>query len=182
MSKESVVQSLTAQAPVDGVPWWLVLLQGIFAIILGLLLLSSPGMTTLVMIQFIGIYWLIAGIFNLVGIFLDHSMWGWKLFIGILGVIAGLLVIQHPLWSTALIPTTLVIILGVMGLIFGMVGLIAAFQGGGWGVGILSVLSIIIGIALLGSPVMGAIALPFVIGLFALVGGIAAAVQAFRMK
>ena len=98
------------------------------------------------------------------------------------GIIAGLLVIQHPLWSTALIPTTLVIILGVMGLIFGTVGIIAAFQGGGWGAGILGVLSIIIGIALLGSPVMGAVALPYVIGICALVGGIAAIVQAFRMK
>ena len=180
MSKESVVQ--TPSTPATGVPWWLVLLQGIFAIVLGLLLLSSPGMTTLVLIQFVGIYWLIAGVFNIVGIFLDHSMWGWKLFVGVLGIIAGLLVIQHPLWSTALIPTTLVIILGIMGLIFGIVGMIAAFQGGGWGAGILGVLSIIIGIALLGSPVMGAVALPYVIGICALVGGIAAIVQAFRMK
>ena len=124
MSKES-----------SGIPWWLILLQGIFAIILGLLLLSSPGMTTLVLIQFLGIYWLIAGVFNIVGIFLDHKQWGWKLFAGILGVIAGLLVIQHPLWSTVLIPTTLVVILGVVGLIFGIVGLIAAFQGGGLGSG-----------------------------------------------
>jgi uncharacterized membrane protein HdeD (DUF308 family) len=40
----------------------------------------------------------------------------------------------------------------------------------------------ILGIALLSSPVMGAIALPYVIGIFAMVGGIAAIVQAFRMK
>jgi len=180
MSKESDV--LTPSTPAPGVPWWLVLLQGVFAIILGLLLLSAPGMTTLVLIQFVGIYWLIAGVFNIVGIFLDHSMWGWKLFVGVLGIIAGLLVIQHPLWSTALIPTTLVIILGIMGLFFGILGIIAAFQGGGWGAGILGVLSIIIGIALLGSPVIGAVALPYVIGICALVGGIAAIVQAFRMK
>jgi uncharacterized membrane protein HdeD (DUF308 family) len=179
MSKEIAAQT---PPPDAAVPWWLILLQGIFAIVLGLLLLSSPGMTTLVLIQFIGLYWLIAGVFNLVGIFLDHSMWGWKLFTGILGVLAGLLVIQHPLWSTVLIPTTLIVVLGIVGLVFGIVSLIAAFRGGGWSAGILGVLAILIGLALLGSPLLGAVTLPFVIGFVALIGGIAAIVQAFRMR
>lgn len=163
-------------------PWWVVLLQGIFAVIIGLLLVSSPGMTTLVMIQFLGIYWLIAGVFNIVGIFLDHTQWGWKLLTGLLGILVGVLVIQHPLWSTVLIPATLIVILGVVGLIFGIVGLIAAFQGGGWGPGILGVLGIILGLLLLFSPMLGAVALPLVLGVFAVIGGIAAVIQAFRMK
>jgi uncharacterized membrane protein HdeD (DUF308 family) len=177
-----MTQASSSRNSQAGTPWWLILLQGIFAIILGLLLVSSPGMTTLVLVQFLGIYWLIAGVFNIVGVFLDHTQWGWKLFTGILGVIAGILVIQHPLWSTALIPTTLVIILGVVGLIFGIMGLVAAFQGGGWGPGILGVLGIILGLTLLGSPFLGAVALPLILGIFALIGGIAAVVQAFRMK
>jgi uncharacterized membrane protein HdeD (DUF308 family) len=177
-----MTQTSSVQNSQAGTPWWLVLLQGIFAIILGLLLVSSPGMTTLVLVQFLGIYWLIAGVFNIVGVFLDHTQWGWKLFTGILGVIAGILVIQHPLWSTALIPTTLVIIIGVVGLIFGIMGLVAAFQGGGWGPGILGVLGIILGLLLLGSPLIGAVELPLIVGIFALIGGIAAVVQAFRMK
>jgi uncharacterized membrane protein HdeD (DUF308 family) len=171
MDKESV-----------GIPWWLILLQGIFAVILGLLLLASPAMATLVLIQFIGIYWLIAGVFNLVGIFLDHADWGWKLLKGILGVLAGLLVIQHPLWSTVLIPTTLIIVLGIVALVSGIIGLIEAFKGGGWGAGILGVLGILIGLALLGSPMIGASSLPIVLGAVALIGGIAAIVQAFRMR
>jgi len=177
MTKESSVQEYAA-----GMPWWLVLLQGIFAIILGLLLLYSPGMTTLVLIQFIGIYWLIAGVFNLVGIFLDHAGWGWKLFTGILGILAGLLVIQHPLWSTVLIPTTLMIIVGLVALVFGIVSLIAVFRGGGWSAGILGAIGILIGLALLGSLWVSTMALPTVVGAIALVGGIAAIVQAFRMR
>lgn len=172
----------STQKSAKGYPWWLVLLQGIFAVILGLLLLVSPGMTTLVLIQFIGIYWLISGVFNLVGIFLDHTDWGWKLFAGILGVIAGLLVIQHPLWSTVLIPATLIIILGITALVFGIVSLIAVFRGGGWSAGILGVLGILIGLALLSAPLISTAALPMVVGALALVGGLAAIVQAFRMK
>ena len=177
MAKES-----SGQKSAKGYPWWLVLLQGIFAIVLGLLLLSSPAITTLVLIQFIGIYWLIAGVFNLVGIFLDPTDWGWKLFAGILGVIAGLLVIQHPLWSTVLIPATLIVILGITALVFGIVSLIAVFRGGGWSAGILGALGILIGLALLSAPLISTAALPMVVGALALVGGIAAIVQAFRMR
>ncbi len=177
-----MTQTSSAQNSQAGTPWWLILLQGIFAIVLGLLLVTSPGMTTLVLVQFLGIYWLIAGVFNIVGIFLDHTQWGWKMFVGILGILTGILVIQHPLWSMALIPTTMVIILGVVGIIFGIMGIVAACQGGGWGPGILGVLGIVLGLILLGSPFIGAIALPLILGVFALIGGIAAVVQAFRMK
>jgi uncharacterized membrane protein HdeD (DUF308 family) len=177
MAKES-----STQKPARSYPWWLVLLQGIFAIILGLLLLVSPGMTTLVLIQFVGIYWLISGVFHIVGIFLDHSDWGWKLFAGVLGVIAGLLVIQHPLWSTVLIPATLIVILGITALVFGIVSLIAVFRGGGWSAGIFGALGILIGLALLTEPLLSTTNLPMVVGVLALVGGIAAIVQAFRMR
>jgi uncharacterized membrane protein HdeD (DUF308 family) len=114
------------------VPWWLVLIQGIAAIIIGIFLLISPVTTTAVIIQFLGFYWLISGIFSIISIFIDHSMWGWKLFAGVLGIIAGMLIIQHPLWSTLLVPATLIIVLGVEGLIIGAINLFQAFRGGGW--------------------------------------------------
>lgn len=165
-----------------GVPWWLVLIQGIAAIIIGALLLISPGKTTLLIVQFLGIYWLISGIFSIVSIFLDSTAWGWKLFAGILGILAGIVILQNPLWSTVLVPTTLIIVLGIQGMIIGVINLIQAFRGGGWGIGILGVISIIFGIILLANPILGAAALPWVLGIFALVGGVMAMVQAFRMR
>jgi uncharacterized membrane protein HdeD (DUF308 family) len=165
-----------------GVPWWLVLIEGIFAVILGLLLFSYPGATTAVMVQFLGIYWLVAGMFRIISIFIDSSMWGWKLFAGILGVVAGLLILQHPLWSPFVVAGTLVIILGIQGIIFGVIGLVQAFMGGGWGVGILGALSIVLGLFLLANVWATALATPWVVGAFAVIGGIAAIVQAFRMR
>jgi uncharacterized membrane protein HdeD (DUF308 family) len=165
-----------------GYPWWLVLLQGIAALIMGILLITSPGMTTLVLIQIVGWYWLITGILGIVGIFVDSSMWGWKLFLGILGILAGMAVIQHPLWSAILIPTILVIIIAVQGLIAGVIQLIQAFQGGGWGVGLLGVLGIILGIVLLASPLLAATVLPWVLGIFSIVGGIAAIIGSFSLR
>jgi uncharacterized membrane protein HdeD (DUF308 family) len=172
--------SATQEAPF--VPWWLVLLQGIAAVILGFFLLTSPGATLLILIQFMGIYWFVGGIFSIVAIFIDSSAWGWKLFSGLLGIIAGIVVIQHPLWSAVLVPATVVIIIAIEGIIIGVVGLIQAFRGGGWGAGILGVISILFGIILFLNPVMGAAALPFVAGAFAIAGGIAAIVAAFRLR
>ncbi|HHY56818.1 MAG TPA: hypothetical protein GYA08_15440 [Chloroflexi bacterium] len=64
----------------------------------------------------------------------------------------------------------------------GIFGLIESFQGAGWGPGVLGVVSIIIGILLLGSPLGYALALPWVIGIFAIVGGIFSIIMAFRLR
>lgn len=163
-------------------PWWAVLVQGIFSIIIGLLLLAYPGATTLVIVQFIGVYWLVTGMFSLVSIFMDRSMWGWKLFAGVIGIMAGLSIMRHPLWSTLMVPTVLVMFMGFSGLFIGVAGLISAFQGGGWSAGILGGLSLLFGILLLGSPFIAALALPWVYGVLGLAGGIAAIFAAFRQR
>ena len=61
---------------------------------------------------------------------MDSSQWGWKLFAGILGIIAGIIVLNHPLLSPILVGNAVIIILGIQGLILGVVGIIQAFQGG----------------------------------------------------
>jgi len=165
-----------------GLPWWLVLLEGIAAVIIGLFLLTAPGATLFVLIQVLGIFWLVGGIFRIIGIFIDTSLWGWKLIGGVLGILAGIVVLQHPIWSTVLVPEIYVIILGIQGLLLGGVTLVTAFQGEGWGVGILGVLSILFGLVLLFNPWIGVAVLPLLLGAFGIVGGIAAIVAAFRMR
>ena len=159
----------TSATTMEGVtiPWWLILLEGIAGVV----------------IQVMGFFWLIGGILRVVSIFVDRSLWGWKLFGGIIGILAGIVVLQHPLWSTLLVPAVYVIILGVQGIIVGGVSLVMAFRGGGWGTGILGALNIVFGIILLLNPLFIGIAiLPFVLGAFALVGGIAAIIGAFMLR
>ncbi|MFO7663784.1 MAG: DUF308 domain-containing protein [Chloroflexota bacterium] len=76
----------------------------------------------------------------------------------------------------------LVIILGIQGIIMGIVNLIEAFQGAGWGVGLLGVVNIILGIILLANTMIAVAILPWILGVFAIVGGIAAIVMAFRLR
>src|SRR5215213_5747704 len=163
-------------------PWWLVLLEGIFAAIFGLLLLRAPGSTTFFLVQVLGFYLLIGGILRVVSIFIDHSLWGLKLVVGILGLFGGIVVLQHPLWSAIAVPAYLVYFIGFLAMFQGIGGLIQAFQGGGWGAGILGVLTVVFGLIVVLNPLMGVVALPFVLGGFMLVGGIFAVVASLRMR
>ena len=163
-------------------PWWLVLLEGIFAAIFGFLLLIAPGGTLVFLVQVLGFYLLIEGILRLVSIFLDSALWGLKLAIGILGILGGMVVLNHPLWSALAIPTYIVYIVGFLAIFQGAGGLIQAFRGGGWGAGILGILTIVFGIIVVSNPLIGVVALPFFLGGFMLAGGIAAIVASFRLR
>src|SRR5829696_10458625 len=162
--------------------WWLVLLEGIFAAIFGLLLLIAPGATLIFLVQVLGFYLLIGGIFRVVSMFIDTSLWGWKLVGGIIGILAGIVVLQHPLWSAMVVPAWIVFLIGFLAIVQGVLGVVLAFQGGGWGAGILGVLGFIFGLILVANPFIGVVALPFILGGFMVVGGIAAIVASFRMR
>ncbi len=165
-------------------PWWLVLLSGILNIIIGILLLTNPLQTVTALVWVLGLYWFVHGIFILVGMFLDHSAWGWKLFMGILSIIAGIYVLRYPIASAAVIPAIIVLLLGIQGLIVGIIALVMAFKGGGWGAGILGALSILFGIVLiLNWASLATVAIfIWVVAILAVVGGIVQIVRAFQQR
>jgi uncharacterized membrane protein HdeD (DUF308 family) len=166
----------------EALPWGLVLVEGIVVALFGLVLLVAPGASLVFLVWLLGIYLLIAGIFRFVGIFLDASSWGWKLAAAILCLIAGLAILSNPLWSTTVASTWLVILVGFLAMLQGVAGLIVALQGGGWGMGALSVLGILFGLFLVINPLIGVAALTLILAIVMLIGGVGAVIQAFRMR
>jgi uncharacterized membrane protein HdeD (DUF308 family) len=169
-------------------PWWLTLITGILLVIVGGILLWSPAKTKvetyMILVSVLGIYWLVEGIFDIVSIFIDHSMWGWKLFIGIVSIIAGAYILMYPVATALALPRIFVLVMGIWGLMYGIILLFMAFQGGGWGAGILGALGIIFGIILMvnyASPGMG-LAMLWTAAVFGVIGGIVMIVQAFRQR
>jgi uncharacterized membrane protein HdeD (DUF308 family) len=137
----------------------------------------------LILLQFVGIYWLISGLFAIIEIFAANrtASWGWLLFYGIVGILAGLAILRHPLVSMIPILTVLVVFLGIAGIVIGIVGLIQGFTGrGGWTI-VPAVLDILIGVFLLARPLITALALPLLIGIFAIIAGISLIIAAFRI-
>jgi len=165
------------------VPWWLILIEGIAVLVLGVLLLTSPLATTIILVTFLGAYFLVSGIFNIVAVFTNKQRkWYWSLLIGILGIIAGLFVLEYPLWSTVVVASTLTIMIGVWALMMGILYLIKGFQGEGvWSI-ILGIIDIVIGIWLLTNIGRATLSLPWAIGFLAVIGGIVLIILAFKNK
>lgn len=163
--------------------WGIFLLQGLAGILLGALLLAEPGATLLALTTFLGFYWLITGVLALVRVFTDRSVpWIWSLLVGAVGVAAGILVLKHPLLAALTAPTVLVIILGAQGLVMGAFDIIGSFKGGGIGSFILGAINVLVGLVLLGSPMVAALAVPLVFGVLLLVQGVALVICAFRLR
>ena len=169
-------------------PWWAPLIMGIAALIVGATLLwSTPSQkvdtyTTLVFL--LGLWWLIAGILDIVHIFTDKTAWGWKLFMGIVSILAGSAILTYPVASALALPKIFVLVLGIWGLFYGIILLINAFRGAGWGAGSLGVLGLVFGGILIVNysvPRMG-LATLWAGAVWAVIGGIVLIVQAFRMR
>ncbi len=158
------------------------MIEGIALIIIGILLFSNPAATIVVLAQVLAIYWLISGIMEIVSLFMDRTAWGLKLLGGIIGIWAGLFIISNPLSGTLALGLAVVVILGIQSLILGVIHLLQAFRGAGWGMGLLGIINIIFGLILLGNTLIAAATLPWVLGAFALIGGIATVFMAFRLR
>jgi uncharacterized membrane protein HdeD (DUF308 family) len=179
----STAEATAGGAVVPASHWWIVLLQGIAAVIIGILLFTDPAPTLVTLTLFLGVFWFIYGIFELVRMFGASGNWGWHLISGLLGVLCGLAIVRNPLWAAVLVPSTLVWLLGVFGIAIGVVSIVQAFRGGGWGEGVLGALSLILGLVLLfGNVLVAAVVLVWTIAGIAVVGGIVAIVMSFQIK
>jgi len=163
-------------------PWWIPLIEGISLVLIGILLFTNTAATVVIMAQVLAIFWLISGIMEIVSIFLDRSGWGLKLIGGIIGIWAGLFIINNPIGGTLAFGVAIVVVLGVQALLLGVVNIVQAVRGAGWGIGLVGVINIILGLILLSNTLIATATLPFVLGGFAIVGGIATIIMAFRLR
>ena len=175
-----------AQKPV-GRPWWMTLILGIGAVIIGGLLLFGSMDTRVnaleMVIVLIGLWWLFDGIMNIVDMFIDHRRWGWKLFMGVIGIVAGLYVLTAPRIMVGFQLTQIfILVLGLYGLMEGIILLIMAFQGAGWGAGIMGVFALVLGGLMLGfyGNVGSTIAMLWAMAVWLFIGGFFLIFRGFR--
>jgi uncharacterized membrane protein HdeD (DUF308 family) len=169
-------------------PWGLLLIEGVIAIVIGAVLLWAPAKTKVdtyqILVAVLGLYWIISGVLTLAHMFQDHSAWGWKLLMGVISIIAGAYVLMYPIAAQLTLPRIFVLVLGIWGLMQGILMLVMAFKGGGWGIGILGGLLLLLGIYLVANwtaPGMG-LAFLWAAAFTAFIGGIFLIVVAFRQR
>ena len=134
--------------------WWAPLLEGLAAIGLGAVLLFQPAITLVVLTTFLGAYWLVDGIFKVIGAFTGQNQersWWLMLLSGLLGIFAGIVllvggilalvkdkraqmatagivVFSAPLMSTVITQVFLVFMLGIQAIIGGLLSIIWAIR------------------------------------------------------
>jgi uncharacterized membrane protein HdeD (DUF308 family) len=163
-------------------PWWLVLLWGLLSLIIGIMFLTTPGITTLIMITFLGAYWLVGGFFTLGSLAVDKSNMGWKIFLAIVNILAGLVILLYPFYSTLFLLSFFAIFIGFWGVFIGAAHLFQAFKTKDGGNGIIGFISIIFGLIILIYPLLAAELIPLIVGVFAVVCGIGAVIASFQVK
>src|SRR5437867_11318062 len=103
-SRRHSMASSTAVLPsAEQVPWWLVLLEGIAGLLIGILLVTQPQATLYTIVLFVGGYWFVGGIIQLVMLLVDHRQWGCETVSGGRGVPAGRAVMRHPARSAVVL-------------------------------------------------------------------------------
>jgi uncharacterized membrane protein HdeD (DUF308 family) len=166
--------------------WWIMLLRGLAAVAFGVLAFVWPGLTILTLIILFAVYALVDGLFALFSVFSsrDHGVPAWWLvLIGLLGIATAAITYFWP-GITAMI---LVMIIGAWALVHGIFEIVAAFQlrkelDDWWMLALGGAISVIFGGLLLFNPGAGALALVWLIGIYAIIFGAILIILSFRLK
>jgi uncharacterized membrane protein HdeD (DUF308 family) len=163
--------------------WWMPFLEGVFAVLVGLMFLTAPGAALDLAVVLLGLYWLMSGLLSVTSVFThpDHPHRWLSLLTGAIGIVAGLVVLGHPTVSTLVVPVSLVVVVGAVGVVLGLLQLIRAIRGEGLTSLLTGGLALVIGLILLARPALSGLALPLIFGVLSVVGGIALFVVAFLL-
>ncbi|MCW3462148.1 HdeD family acid-resistance protein [Chitinophaga nivalis] len=166
--------------------WWIFLLRGLFALLLGILAICWPGVTFTTFIIFIGAYLLIAGIFAIIGAVAarkTNENWGIFLLSGIAGVILGILTFYNPFITGA----ALIYLAAFWAILAGLIEIIIAIRlrkvitGEGWYIAG-GCLTVIFGLLLFSNPVAAAVTLTWLFGIYAVVSGVMLISLSLRLR
>ncbi|MGI5835065.1 MAG: HdeD family acid-resistance protein [Chloroflexota bacterium] len=159
--------------------WWVLAIAGVVSILFGLAAMIWPGITLIVLVWLFGVYVLVYGIVELVGMFRaagQGAAWWTHLLIGLISIAAGLFILFNPFVSS----TVLVFTIGFWAIFVGLVEIIASLTQAQILYLVTGIISVLFGFVLLSNPVTGALALIWVIGVFAIIRGILLLIGAFR--
>lgn len=166
--------------------WWIFLLRGLFAVILGFFALLMPGITFTTLVIFLGAYMLADGIFSAIAAISNRKSivyWGWMLATGILSILVGLITFMNPFATGA----ALLYLVACWAIVVGILEIVVAIRlrkvitGEGWYI-LAGILSIIFGILIFLNPIAGAITITLIFGVYALLFGFMLISLALRLK
>lgn len=163
--------------------WAWVLVRGIFTIVFGAMAVFWPGVTLYVLVILFGAYAVVDGVTAIAMGARRTSGRGILVFMGVLGVIAGLIALFWP----GLSALALLYLIAIWAIVIGVGSIVSGFglagdAGGRWLFIISGLAGVVLGILLLAKPGKGAVALVVTIGFFAIIWGFFTVFTAVRLR
>jgi uncharacterized membrane protein HdeD (DUF308 family) len=161
--------------------WWLILLRGLAAIAFGILCFVWPAITLLVLVLLFGIYALVDGVSAVV--WGAQSRWWSMVAAGVISVLGGLVALFWP----GLTALALMYLIAAWAIVRGVSEIVAAVPlrrhiQNEWILVAGGVVSVVFGVLLASYPGAGALTMVWLIGVFAVVFGIAAVALSLRLR
>jgi uncharacterized membrane protein HdeD (DUF308 family) len=165
--------------------WWVLVVEGVLAIVFGILAFFVPAITLAALVLLFGAYAFIDGIFSIVAAVRaqEGSPW-WALVIrGVAGIGIGIVTILWP----GITAIALLFLIAAWAIITGVLEIVAAIRlrrqiSGEWLLALAGIASLAFGILLLVSPGAGALAVVWIIGAYAIIFGALLIVLGLRLR
>jgi uncharacterized membrane protein HdeD (DUF308 family) len=166
--------------------WWILALRGVFAILFGVLAFFWPGITLLTLVALFAAYALLGGVASIVGAIANRRRdddWWMPLLIGLVGVGAAIISVIEP-GLTALV---FVLLVGAHALVTGVLDIAFAIRlrkiiHGEWLLILSGIASIVFGALVFLFPSAGALALIWLISLYAVLTGALMLALSLRLR
>ena len=163
--------------------WPVVMLVGLVTFVIGIMVVAWPGETLKVLSILFGIQLLLFGVFRLVSAFASEVLApGLVGFIGVLGMMAGVVVLRNPFETVAVLAT----VLGIVWIVGGSIDLIASIADrrlDNRGMTAFSaVVTIIAGIVVVSWPAPTLAVIAWIAGIYLITFGVLFCVGAFRLR
>ena len=167
--------------------WWLNLIRGIVALIVGILILGWPTVGSKLFVNFLAIFWLSSGVMILQWGSSQHQRRGLWLVAGIVGTVVGAALLLRYVYQRYLDPAQAVRILGALALFVGLINIFGGFRTPDMtreeviGRVILGAFEVGLGVLLIIIDALGPLS-KLLAGGWAFIGGIVLILQALQMR
>ena len=166
--------------------WGWIALRGLIAILFGVFTLFRPGITLVTLVLLFGAFALADGLFMAVSAVTNRHgepRWGTLLLGGVLGIVAGMVTFLWP----GITAVALLALIALWAIVTGLAEISAAIQlrrviTGEWLLVLAGLLGVAFGILLIARPAVGALAVVFWIGMYAIFAGVLQLALGLRLR
>jgi uncharacterized membrane protein HdeD (DUF308 family) len=166
--------------------WWVMLLRGVAAIVIGIIAIAMPEITLIALVALFATFAILDGLF---GIFLgfrgeaDGTVWWTMVLLGLLSLAAGIVAFAWPGLTLLVLAT----IIAVSAIVRGVFEIYAAIRlrheiDDEWILGLSGAMSILFGLLIMWRPGAGLIAIALLIGAYMMALGVFGVALSLRLR